>query len=329
MRFHAFKAAVLSAVVLSSSAASANDTTLFKMGDKTYATKDLPTSVQQALFDIDNEAYQRRKAAAEEAVLDIYFAEEAQRKKKSKKDIEDQELKVKDPTEKEMKAFYEENKARVPYPYEQVSGEIRNFLSAQKRQEKRQQVLSQVMKAKKVTFVAAAPQAPVMTINTTGFHTSGKAGAKVKLVEFADYQCPHCKTASEALGKLRKKYGSKVEFVFIDFPINPSGVSKLVAQGAYCAAQQNKYWEFHELAFAKQAALNKESPLAFAKELKLNEATFQQCYASNAPADFVQKGRDEGERIGISGTPAIYINGRKHASANTYEALVKEIEALL
>lgn len=308
----------------------ANDAApLFKMGDKTYTAKDLPSSAQQALFDVDNEAFQRRKATVEGAVLDLYFDQQAAKQKKSKADIEAQELKVGDISEKEMKKFYEENKARVPYPYEQVSGEIRNYLTAQKRQEKRQQLLDKVMKSQKVTMLVAAPVAPVVDINTAGFHTAGKSGSKVKIVEFADYQCPHCKAAAEAMTKLRKKYSNKVEFVFIDFPINASGISKMVAQGAYCAGLQNKYWEYHELAFEKQASLSKESPLTLAKDLKLNEGEFQKCYAGNAPTEFVDKARNEGERVGISGTPTIFINGRKYAGNNSFEALAKEIDAQL
>jgi protein-disulfide isomerase len=84
-----------------------------------------------------------------------------------------------------------------------------------------------------------------------------------------------------------------------------------VAHGAVCADEQGKYWPYHDKAYAAQRELSQESPLKLARELKLDEAKFQACMASSKPKDRVNQDRAEGERLGISGTPAIFINGRR------------------
>jgi protein-disulfide isomerase len=69
----------------------------------------------------------------------------------------------------------------------------------------------------------------------------------VTIVEFADYQCPHCKIAAESLKKVTEKFKGKVRLVFMDYPINPSGISRAVAEASHCALEQGKFWESIQL----------------------------------------------------------------------------------
>ena len=80
----------------------------------------------------------------------------------------------------------------------------------------------------------------VFAIDTEGYPVKGKENSPVTIVEFADYQCPHCRQLSADLNDIYTKYKNKIKIVYIDFPINPSGVSEEIAHGAYCAYKQGK-----------------------------------------------------------------------------------------
>jgi protein-disulfide isomerase len=168
-----------------------------------------------------------------------------------------------------------------------------------------------------------------LQIQTEGFPRKGKDDAKVTIVEFADYQCPHCKIAAESLKKVSEKFKNKVRLVYIDYPINPSGVSRAVAEASHCADEQGKFWDFHYKAFESQDKLDKESPLKLAKDVKLDEAKFKACMDLAKGKAMVDKAFAEGSRIGVGGTPYLVINGRRYLGAHTVEAITKEVELQL
>jgi protein-disulfide isomerase len=321
-------AAAISAFFVGAPAAQAEG--LFKYKGKTYNTGDLPASAQQNLHDLQVEHYLRTEALVQQAALDLWLDELAKEKKKTRAEVEAEVFKVQDPTDKQVEQWYEENKNRLPpgYNLEQIAGDIRNLLAGEERKKVRDKVMDDLKKKGTYTLLLAEPKAPVFKINTDGFFARGSDKAQVTIVEFADYQCPHCKAAKETIGKLLKKFDSKLRLIYIDFPINPSGISLEVAHGAYCAGQQKKYWEYHDLAFERQKTLDQSSTLALAKELKLDEAQFQTCLNSPEAKTFVEKSKAEGDRIGISGTPGIFINGKKVKGYDEKD-LTEEVQSML
>lgn len=303
---------------------------LYSIDGKDISLQDLTPSSQQSIFEIELQRYKQMEGVAHDQLLANYFEEKAKKSKKTKEEVEADEFKAGNPTDKELKAFFEENKSRIPpnYTFDQVKPELTRFLTEKKVMEKKQALITSLKKQRHFKMLLDEPKAPVVDLKTEGFYSKGKAGAKIKIVEFADYQCPHCREASMALSQLMKKYSAKVEFVYVDFPINRSGISTVVAEGAYCANKQNKYWDYHDLAFKDQASLTKESPLAFAKQLKLKEDDFSKCLAGAEAKSFIAKGKDEGNRVGVSGTPAIFINGSRYSEAHDFETMKKTIDKL-
>lgn len=286
---------------------------LFKFKDKVYTSEDVSPAIQQTLFDVESERFQKMRQVAESAMLDAHFEQEAKKKGKTKAAVEEAALTVKDPSEKELKDFYEQNKARVPYKYEDVKGEIKNFVVAQQKQKKRQDLIDELRKSGQGTLLLEEPQAPLVSIDTLSYPFKGKKDAKVVIVEFADYQCPHCKAAQPVMSKIADAYKDKIKFVYMDFPINHSGISKIVAEGAQCAAEQDKFWEYHVMAFEKQSELTNDSPVKLAEALKLDKDKFKKCLDSGKAKAQVAKSQEEGNRVGVGGTPTIFINGRRIA----------------
>ncbi len=151
----------------------------------------------------------------------------------------------------------------------------------------------------------------------------------MKIVEFADYQCSHCKEASQTLHRLLTQYKDQIQLTYMDFPINRSGISRKVAEGAVCADQQDKFWEYNNLAFENQSQLTNDSPLAMAKELQLDTTKFDTCVTSPNTAKKVKASELQAINLGIRGTPAIFVNGRKLEGHEIDQALTKAVSDLL
>ena len=321
----------ITAVALFLAASSAHAQALYSLGGKNYEMKDLTPAQQQQVYETQFKAYEETKAGVDNIVLENYLDEEAKKQNKSKDEVANKMFEVKEPSDKDIKKWYDENKSRIPpnYQFDQIKGEIAKIVKQERMKSKRDDVLTKLKKDKKFSLTLVKPEAPVVDVKADGFPSKGKEGAKVSIVEFADYQCPHCKEAVDGFKKLTEKMKDKVRYTYVDFPINPSGISKIVAEGSHCADEQGKFWDYHYKAFEEQSTLDKDSPAKLAKELKLDDAKFKACMDSGKGKTLVDKGRAEGDRIGASGTPYIVINGRRYMGAHTVEALTKEVETYL
>jgi protein-disulfide isomerase len=312
-----------------SSAASAQG--LYSISGKNVEMKDLSPAQQLQLFEIEYESYEKTKDLINGFILDNYLVEEAAKQKKSKDEVAKKVFEQKEPSEKEIKKWYEDNKSRIPptYKFEQIKGEIGKMVQQEHLKEKRESILNKLKKDKKFSLTVQKPVSPKLDVKVDGFQSKGKDTAKVTVVEFADYQCPHCKIAAENLKKAVDKKKSDVRFIYIDYPLNPSGVSKAIAEASHCAAEQGKYWEFHYKAFADQSTLTNESGDKIAADLKLDLTKFKDCMTNGRGKAVVEKGKAEGERIGVSGTPFLLINGERYLGAHTSEAFIAAIEAYI
>jgi protein-disulfide isomerase/uncharacterized membrane protein len=159
----------------------------------------------------------------------------------------------------------------------------------------------------------------------------GGENAKIIITEFADFQCPGCKRASEMLHQLNGEYGDRVLMVFRNYPLdkacNPAIKQEIhryacrAAIMARCAGQFGKFWEYHDKVYADQDKLTNESAVAWAKAQGLTDSQVNECLASK---DILAKIRDDislAERSGVDATPTIFINGRKLLGSRTEDAM--------
>ncbi len=149
----------------------------------------------------------------------------------------------------------------------------------------------------------------------------GDAAAPITLVEFSDFQCPHCKHLQPALDKLLDEYRGQVKLYFKNYPITRAHPdAELAAAAALSAGKQGKFWAFHDRLFATDQLHEDMSVLEkIAKELKLDLGKWK---AEIEPMKKqVEVDHAEGERVDIDSTPSVFINGRKHLGPKTYEEL--------
>jgi predicted DsbA family dithiol-disulfide isomerase len=147
----------------------------------------------------------------------------------------------------------------------------------------------------------------------------GPAGAPVLLVEFADFECPACGAARPVLDDLYKRYEGQMRFVFKNFPLSIHQYAEKAARAGVAAHKQNKFWEMHAVLFDNQEHLEQANVERLAKSIGLDMPHFLADRDSEATADFVSRDRKQGERLELSSTPSIFINGRKFENSGDFK----------
>jgi protein-disulfide isomerase len=144
-------------------------------------------------------------------------------------------------------------------------------------------------------------------------HIQGSETALVTLVEYGDYQCPHCGAAYPIVEELRKKMGEKMRFVFRNFPLTEiHEYAQVAAEAAEAAGAQGRFWEMHHALFTHQNALALPILVQYAGRIGLDATKLAQDLGSRAFRTRVREDFMSGVRSGVNGTPTFFINGRRH-----------------
>ena len=157
----------------------------------------------------------------------------------------------------------------------------------------------------------------------------GAKDAKVTVVEFSDFQCPYCTRAANAADEIKKKYGDKVRIVFRHFPLSFHKEAHLAAQASLAANAQGKFWEYHDKLFANQKAMFEADLKKYAKELKLNMKKFNAALANKTYAAAVDADMKLGEKVAVSGTPTMFVNGQRVSNPTDINAISALIDKAL
>jgi len=157
----------------------------------------------------------------------------------------------------------------------------------------------------------------------------GPEDAPITIIEFSDFQCPFCaRFRQQVYDRLKETYGDKIRFVYRDFPLvqlHPNAVPAAIA--ANCAAEQGKYWEYHDLLFLGGRELNRDTFVTYADELGLDVDEFSRCLDDQERhLDEIQKDFDDGVAAGVRGTPTFFINGIPLVGAQPFENFKAIIE---
>jgi len=166
-------------------------------------------------------------------------------------------------------------------------------------------------------------------IAAKGAPSFGPDDAKVTIVEFSDFQCPYCTRAAAVTEQIRKQYGDKVRFVFRQFPLPMHPQAHLAAQASLVAHQQGKFWEYHDLLFANQNALSREALEDYAKQVGMNVPELKRALDAQSQKPAVDADMSLGEGISVSGTPTLFINGKRVGNPTDFAPVSKMIDEAL
>ena len=159
-------------------------------------------------------------------------------------------------------------------------------------------------------------------------HTLGPADAEVSLLEFGDFQCPHCAAAYATVKQLQQELGESMRFAFREFPLtNIHKYAEMAAESAEAAAAQGKFWEMHDYLFEHQEELSPEMLDAAADKLGLDGVRITQEVNERAHSWRVLEDMESGRKEGVHGTPTFFINGVQHKGAFDVESLMRAIDS--
>jgi protein-disulfide isomerase len=158
-------------------------------------------------------------------------------------------------------------------------------------------------------------------------HIQGNAHAPVTLVEYGDYECPHCGFAYAIVKRVQMHFEDRLRFVFRNFPlkeIHPN--AEAAAETAEFAATKGRFWEMHDNIFENQGAIGLSLLFELADRLELSALNLRSALATQEFGPRVREDFQGGVRSGVNGTPTFFINGDRHDGPFELEDLVDAIE---
>jgi protein-disulfide isomerase len=299
---------------------------LATVGDRTITQADVEQHVAARLVELDQERYEAVKQGLDELVAEELFTQEAKARNLTPEALEEQEIigKIPEPSDADVQKVYDENKDRLEgQSLETIKPRIVAYLKGQQGMQRREAYITE-LKAKHKTVVLLRP--PVVEVAAAGRPEKGGKNASVTIIEFSDYECPFCKRAEGVVDQVMSAYGDKVKVVFRDFPLPFHANARPAAEAANCAAAQGKFWEYHGKLFANQAALTPDKLTVYATEIGLDQTKFAECVAQKPFAAAIDKDIADGQKVGVSGTPAFFINGRMLSGAQPFEKFKELID---
>ncbi|MBW2713392.1 MAG: thioredoxin domain-containing protein [Deltaproteobacteria bacterium] len=227
-------------------------------------------------------------------------------------------------TDEEVQQFYTENARRLgAVPLEQVSEQIRSFLSTTRDVDFRDTYLRTLRAENDVRVLLSRPR---IEVAATGI-TIGPDDAVITIIEFTDYQCPFCERAEPTMQQVIATYPDQVRWVYRHFPLtsmHPQASD--AAKAAICADRQDKFIGVHRALFQNKRNLSPERLVAIAGEQSLDVPAFETCFGASEVEEQVTRDLAEGQAAGVSGTPAFFLNGISFSGAKPFEEFDKLIQ---
>lgn len=270
--------------------------------------------------------YEARRTALDEIIGNRLIDQEAKARSVDRATIVKNEIenKVTLPTEFDVAAWYKANPARVQgAPIEKVAAPIRTLLVQERTLAARQQFLDG-LKARTAVTVALEP--PRVKVADAGRPTRGVEAAPIEIIEFSDFQCPFCLRAFPTVTQVLKTYANKIRLVYRHYPLPNHPNARPAAEASACAAEQGKFWQYHDRLFENQAKLTDADLKQHATAVGLDATRFNECFDSHKFASDVDDDLEAGEAAGVNGTPAFFINGRVLNGAQPFEAFKRIID---
>lgn len=305
------------------------DSNLAEVDGQVVSSTDLEKSGGKELFRQRDVLYRLEQKKLDEYIGALLLTKEAKRRGVSVATLLDQEVnsKITSVTDSDVAAFYEANKERLQVDFERIRGQIREYLREQREEAQKTVLIGSLRKNSHIVTYLKPPPAFRTEISLNGAPYKGAEAGPVTIVKFEDFQCPYCKAVQPTFAELLKRYDGKVKLVHKDLPldaIHPQ--ARDAAEAARCAGEQGKYWQYHDKLYAHSPRFSIEDLKNYAKETGMDASNFERCLAGGKFKQAVQNDVSEGAALGLSGTPAFFINGRELTGAQPMEAFVAIID---
>ncbi len=291
---------------------------------------ELDERVAGRLARLRQEEYEIRRQTLDELIAERLIAAEAAKRGVSTDELLRREVDAKASTlpEAQVETIYEQNTLRFAgQPRAQALARIREVLGGRAKAERRTAYEKELRDAARVAVRLEAPRTAVEI--PAGAPSTGPASAPVTIVEFTDYQCPFCHRAQGVMDEVLQQYAGKVRLVHLDFPLDGHPGAVPAARAARCAGEQGKFWEYHRSLMTAPGALDDADLKGRAASLRLDAASFGSCLSSDRHDAAIHASVEKGAGLGVTGTPAYFVNGRMISGARPLASFAEVIDAEL
>lgn len=237
-----------------------------------------------------------------------------------------------DVSEKDLKDFIKqqgvpESQAKDP----RIKERIVQYITAQKKKTALEKWIGEKTQKSGVEVYFEKPTPPSYEIEIGDAPFYGDEDAKVTIVEFSDFQCPYCAKAAAVIKKLKSKYGKKVKIVFKQFPLAFHNHAKSAAIASMCANEQgmDKFWKMHDAFFLDKAPLADDKIIELSSKLGLKKDQFESCFKNKKFMAHVERDLQQGQALGVKGTPSVFINGMLFVDTLNFDKYVEFIDEQL
>lgn len=264
------------------------------------------------VYKLEMRIYATRKGVLDRRINDLLIVAEANKRKVGPEDIVRTEVsdKITAPTEDAINKVYEANKANVKTDLAGARAAIVTYLQQQQQERLELALAEKLRSGARVQVLLKEPEPPVLNVGLAGGAIRGDTNAAVTLIEFTDFQCSACGAMYPIVEDVLKTYGNRVRFVIRNFPltsVHPNAFR--AAQAAEAAKAQGKFWEYIDIMFRNQTALDAESLKKYATQVGLDRKRFDTELDAGKYDNVISRDMDDGETYGIESTPTFFING--------------------
>jgi len=299
------------------------------VGGQPVYDEDLLPFVQGQMFQIRQQEYEVKSKALDTLVNQRLLEAEAKRRGLPADKLLEQETDAKtvEPSDAELRALYIVQKDQLGKPFEEIKVQLMRLLVQAKVQQAREDYYKRLRQQDGTVVLL---RKPALQAAPDPARLRGNPKAQLVIVEFSDFQCPYCGAVEPTLKSLLAKYDGKVSLAYHDLPlrdIHPQ--AQQAAEASRCAAEQGKFWEYHDLLFANQNKLNRDGLIELARTAKVNEKQLDECLSSGKYKALIEQEAQLGLRAGLTGTPGFFINGNMLSGNLPVESFEKFIQAAL
>jgi protein-disulfide isomerase len=295
---------------------------------KKYDISDVKKTSPIAYSKFQTESATLLKNTLGEFAQDKLFEIVAEEKKIKPSEVLKEGLLVREPSDKEITEVYNTYKAQFAgKTLAQAKDQIAGLLKNQQEQEHNQKVYKEIITKYPVEFLIKEPEAVRVAVEKKGNPSIGKPSAKVTVIEFSDFECPFCKRSQDVNRRLREKYKDEVEWVFRDFPL-PFHENAMYAHiAANCTIPQGKYWQAFDILFENSGNLSPSNVDFLVTKAGVDKEKYQACMKEKEKIQAeIQSDMDDGQKVGVNGTPAFFINGVFVSGALPFESFDEIIQ---
>ena len=296
-------------------------------GEKITAAE-LDRHAAGALQQVREQEYEARRTALEDLIERRLIEKAARSRGVSAQELKRQEeARVPSPTPQEVQEIYDQNRDRVGgRSREEVAPQIVASLVQQRTAARIHAFTRELRENATVRIHLQQPRSEVPV--ATDAQVQGPPDAPVTIIEYSDYLCPYCQKAEEVVAKVLARHQGKVRFVHRDFLLGRPR-SMAVAKAALCAGDQGKFWEYRRDLLTTAGDWTDADLEARAARLGVGAGDFRACLASDRHEKAILEASEEGQKLGVSGTPTFFVNGRRmtgvRSEADFEQAILSEM----